>query len=79
MAKEPKFVPRFTPINYFADSDPDLPTGSEDYPGRERFGDWDLEGIVPLNPGEVLVNDDPEGDPDKLARQGEKKPTPKAK
>lgn len=43
----------------------------EQYPGSERFGDWTLDNIVPLEPGEVLVNDDPEGDPYKLARQGE--------
>jgi hypothetical protein len=41
------------------------------YPGSERFGDWSLDNIIPLEPGEVLVNDDPEGDPYKFARQGE--------
>jgi hypothetical protein len=38
-----------------------------------------MDGIVPLNPGEVLVNDDPEGDPNKLAYQGEENPHLKPK
>jgi hypothetical protein len=41
------------------------------YAGRERFGDWDLGNIIPLEPGQILVNDDPEGDPYKFARHGE--------
>ena len=41
------------------------------YPGSERFGDWSLDNIIPVDPGEQLVNEDPEGDPYKLARQGE--------
>ena len=36
------------------------------YPGSERFGDWDLGRDHPPEPGEVLVNDDPEGDPHKF-------------
>lgn len=41
------------------------------YPGKERFGDWDMDNIIPVEPGETLVNDDPEGDPNKFANQGE--------
>ena len=44
------------------------------YAGSERFGNWDFgsEGnVIPLQPGELLVNDDPEGDPYKFARHGE--------
>ena len=48
-----------------------LPPPGTPYPGSERFGDWDLGGIIPLEPGEILVNDDPIGDPHKFARQGE--------
>ncbi len=40
-------------------------------PSNNRFSDWSLDNIIPLEPGEVLVNDDPEGDPYKFARQGE--------
>jgi hypothetical protein len=50
---------------------PDLPPAPEPYPGSERFGDWDLDNIVPIDPGEKLVNDDPEGDPNKLVDYGE--------
>jgi len=46
-------------------------TEPKPYPGSERFGDWSLDNIIPMEPGEILVNDDPEGDPHKLARQGE--------
>jgi hypothetical protein len=50
---------------------PGTPPPPEPYPGSERFGDWSLDSVIPLEPGEVLVNDDPEGDPNKLARHGE--------
>jgi hypothetical protein len=66
MAKKPVSTQR----QFFTD----LPPAPEPYPGSERFGDWTLDGIVPLNPGEQLVNDDPEGDPNKLAYQGEENP-----
>ena len=46
-------------------------TKEQPYPGSERFSDWSLENVIPLEPGEILVNDDPEGDPYKFARQGE--------
>lgn len=47
------------------------------YPGSERFGDWTLDNIVPAEPGETLVNDDPD-DPNKFAHHGEtRKPTKK--
>jgi len=39
-------------------------------PDNERFGDWSLDGLIPLEPGQILVNDDPEGDPYKFARNG---------
>lgn len=38
---------------------------------NERFGDWTHDNIIPLEPGQVIVNDDPEGDPHKLAMHGE--------
>jgi hypothetical protein len=62
MAKKPK------------DNDP--PPGTP-YPGSERFADWTLDNIIPMKPGEILVNDDPEGDPHKFARHGEPGPRPK--
>jgi len=53
---------------------PDLPPAPEPYPGSERFGDWDFGTIIALEPGVPMVNDDPEGDPNKLAYQGEENP-----
>lgn len=38
---------------------------------NERFADWEWGNIIPLEPGQVLVNDDPEGDPHKFARHGQ--------
>ena len=40
-------------------------------PAPRDFGDWDLGNTIPLEPGEVLINDDPIGDPHKFARHGE--------
>jgi hypothetical protein len=45
-------------------------------PEPERFTDWELGKVIPLEPDEILVNDDPEGDPHKFARQGEPEPPP---
>jgi len=58
---------------------PDLPPAPEPYPGSERFGDWDFSAMTPLEPGVPMVNDDPEGDPNKLAYQGEENPHLKPK
>jgi hypothetical protein len=74
MAKEPKYVytppapPKPLPPNDEPAEPPDY------YPGQERFGDWNLSNIIPIDPGEELVNDDPEGDPNKIAQYGTKKP-----
>ncbi len=51
---------------------PDWPN-PEPRPGMERFSDWSLSSIVPLEPGEVLVNDDPD-DPNRIATYRDKKP-----
>ena len=50
----------------------DLPEPPKPYPGSERFGDWDLGNIIPLEPGEVLPLDP--NDPHKWARHGEPSP-----
>lgn len=49
------------------------------YPGSERFGDWTMSNIIPMEPGDILVNDDPEGDPHKFANHGGKNPPPTKK
>ncbi|MDQ0320766.1 hypothetical protein QO002_002904 [Pararhizobium capsulatum DSM 1112] len=57
------FAPEEPPLN-------DLPDPPAPYPGSERFGDWTLSNLIPLEPGVALVNDDPEGDPHKFAQHG---------
>jgi hypothetical protein len=51
----------------------------KEYPGSERFGDWSMDNIIPMEPGDVLVNDDPEGDPNKIAYHGTGRKHPYAK
>lgn len=53
-------------------ADGGMPEAPDPYPGSERFGDWDLTNIIPVDPGERLVNDDPTGDPNKIANQAVK-------
>ena len=52
----------------------DLPEPPKPYPGSEQFGDWDLGNIIPLEPGEILVHDNPEADPHRFAYHGEENP-----
>ena len=40
----------------------------------QRFGDWNMDNIIPMEPGQILVNDDPEGDPNKFAYHGRENP-----
>jgi len=74
MAKKPEPTPTPEPVARPWPADGSAPDAPPPYPGQERFGDWSLDELVPLNPGEEMVNDDPVGDPYKLAYQGEENP-----
>jgi hypothetical protein len=57
---------------------PKQPTNIPAPSDNDRFVDWSLDNLVPIEPGEVLVNDDPD-DPNMFARHGESTPKPDKK